>query len=453
MNESKPTFSKYGKHFQEVLAKLILFDRGFSNQIQEVLDLQFLEYTYLQVFSEMILDYKKKYKVHPTLPIIKTIYETEIKGQNEAYAEQLGEYLEGMEYDEKLKRESVYIKEEALNFCRKQKMQETILKIVPLLKSASFEQIQGLLGGALKLGTDTDHGHNFLEDFEKRYEFNARSPISTGWSRIDNITKGGFGRKELSVVISTTGGGKSMCLVNLGAAALLSGKNVVYYTLELSDSIVGNRFDSCITGVPIDDLHHSKPEVLKQIKGIKGRLIIKEYPSKRATPKTIENHIERLVQDDFKPDLVIIDYADLLRPSGDSSDFRPKAMEEMYEELRGIAQLTDTVMITASQTNRTGVNADVITMESIADAYAKCFPADFIFTISKKGKALVAKNRNGVDGVTFAVERDFSRCKVSIKDIKDNDLDLDSLVNTSNDSKLELLAERYKKFISNGGKQ
>ena len=116
-----------------------------------------------------------------------------------------------------------------------------------------------------------------------------------------------------------------------------------------------------------------------------------------------------------------------------------------------MAQASDVALITASQTNRTGVNADVITMESIADAYAKCFPADFIFTMSKKGKVLVAKNRNGVDGVTFAFEKDFSRCKIEIKDNKDHDLDLDSLVTTTSNDRLVELAKRYKKFIGGTG--
>ena len=448
MKNNLTNFSKYGKNFQEKLVQLILFDRSFSNQIEEVLDLQFLEFKYLQSFVEVIYDYKKKYKVHPTLEIIRTIVGTQFSQDKDPVAKQLSNFVEMTNLDFDQVEEKEYIKDQALNFCRKQRVQETILKVVPLLKSASFEEIQSLLGAALKLGTDMNQGHDYIEDFEKRYSHNARKSIPTGWDEIDKITKGGFGKKELHVLIAITGGGKSMALVNVASAALKAGKNVVYYTLELSEEIVGNRFDACITGVPLDDLHKEKGQILSTIKDIPGRLVIKEYPSKRATPKTIENHINRMTQNGFKPDLVIVDYADLLRAGSSAKDFRPKALEEMYEELRAIGQINECVMVTASQTNRTGVNAEVVSMDSIADAFAKCFPADFICTISGKGKMFIAKNRNGIDGLVLGVETDFSRCKINVTAPKDNSLDLEDLIHSAKDKK-NGLAEKYQTFIKN----
>jgi len=448
MKDTSANFAKYGKSFQEKLAQLILFDRTFSNQIQEVLDLQFLEFKYLQSFVEIIYDYKKKYKVHPTLDILKTVIGTQFSEGKDPATKQLAGFVEMMGIDFNKIEEKEYIKEQALNFCRKQRVQETILKVVPLLKSSSFEEIQSLLGAALKLGTDVDQGHDYIEDFEKRYSHNIRKPVPSGWEEIDKITKGGFGRKELHVLIAITGGGKSMALVNIASAALKEGKNVVYYTLELSEEIVGNRFDSCITDIPLDDLHKEKGDILTKIKSVPGKLVIKEYPSKRATPKTIENHINRLTQNGFKPDVVIVDYADLLRAGSSGKDFRPKALEEMYEELRAIGQINECVMVTASQTNRTGVNADVVSMDSIADAFAKCFPADFICTISGKGKMFIAKNRNGVDGLIFSVDTDFSRCKINVSRPKDNSLDLEDMLQANRDG-TNNLAEKYQKFLKN----
>ena len=128
----------------------------------------------------------------------------------------------------------------------------------------------------------------------------ARNPLSTGWELIDGITKGGLGKGELGVVIAPTGAGKSMALVHLGAEALKAGKNVVHYSLELQDKVVALRYDSCISGIPLSETKDQKELIWENIKDIKGKLIVKEYPTKSATTNTIKNHLEKLKRKDFK---------------------------------------------------------------------------------------------------------------------------------------------------------
>ena len=118
MKDNSTNFSKYGKSFQEKLTQLILFDRSFSNQIQEVLDLQFLEFKYLQSFVEIIYDYKKKYKVHPTLEIIKTIVGTQFSQDKDPVAKQLSNFVEMINLDFDRIEEKEYIKDQALNFTK-----------------------------------------------------------------------------------------------------------------------------------------------------------------------------------------------------------------------------------------------------------------------------------------------------------------------------------------------
>ena len=142
------------------------------------------------------------------------------------------------------------------------------------------------------------------------------------------------------------------------------------------------RYDSCITGINLSDLVLKKDDVWEEIKDVKGRLIVKEYPTKTASTQTIKNHLDKLRSRDIEPDLIIVDYGDLLRPVDKRKEKRNE-LESIYEELRGIAQIYDCPVWTASQTNRTGLNAEVITMESISEAFNKCFVADFICTISR----------------------------------------------------------------------
>ena len=363
----KKTSASHGKNFQEVLAYLILEDRPFSEQIEEVLDVNFFELNYLKVFVSKIFNYRTKYKVHPTSKIFDSIIRTELDNESEATREQVRRYFAPTDGE--------YIKSTALDFCKKQKLKEAILKSVNLLQSSSYDEIKKLIDDALSLGIDNDYGHDFQKDFELRYELRARNPVSTGWEKIDELTKNGLGKGELGVVIAPTGAGKSMVLAHLGAEAVKAGRNVVHYTLELSEEATGLRYDSCISGVRLGDLHSMKDMVYDSIKEIEGKLVIKEYPTKSASVNTLHSHLEKLQKNKTKIGMIIVDYGDLLKPVGSYREKRNE-LESIYEGLRALAQEFECPIWTASQTNRSGLNAEVITMESISEAFSKCFVAD-----------------------------------------------------------------------------
>ena len=306
--------------------------------------------------------------------------------------------------------DSEYIKTTSLDFCRKQNLKKAMLKSVKLLENHSFDEISNVINEAIVLGSDSNFGHDYIKDFEQRFLLKSRNPVATGWPEIDNITHQGLGNGELGVVIAPTGAGKSMALVHLGSQALIAGKNVIYYTLELSDTVVGSRFDSCITNVPLGDLRSFKEEIYEKIQNLDGKLIVKEYPTKSSSVVTLKNHLEKVIKRGFKPDVIIVDYADLLRPTSGLREKRHE-LETIYEQLRGLAQEFQCCLWTASQTNRSGLNAEVITMESISEAFNKCFVADFILSISRtaedklnnQGRVFIAKNRNGPDGLIFPI--------------------------------------------------
>lgn len=417
----KPTFEKYGKVFQENLVQIILDDRVFCDQISEVLDVNFLELKYLRIFVDKILDYRKKYGTHPSRDTITTILRTELDKENELLQKQVREFYARLMSNEFSIDGEQHIKDVSLDFCKKQKLKEAMIKSVGLIQNSSYDEISRIINDALKLGTDNNHGYDFIVDFEKRFELKARNPVTTGWELIDVITKGGLGRGELGVVIAPTGAGKSMALVHLGAMALAQGLNVVHYTLELQDKVVALRYDSCITGIPLSDIREQKQMVWEGVKDVKGKLIIKEYPTKSASTNTIKNHMEKLKRKDFKIDMVIVDYGDLIRPITAQKEKRTE-LESIYEELRALAQVYNCALWTASQTNRSGLNAEVITMESISEAFNKCFVADFIMTVSRtikdkntnEGRIFVAKNRNGPDGLVYPIFMDTANVKIKV---------------------------------------
>ena len=446
----KVDFSKYGKSFQEGLVQLILEDRAFADQIWEVLDINFLELKYLQTFLTKVFDYKEKYGVHPSQNTMVTILRSELDDEDDANTKQIRDYFARVCSSDFEIDGADYIKSVSLDFCRKQKLKEAILKSVNLLQKSSFEEISGLINEAIKLGSDNDFGYDYIVDFEKRFELKARDPISTGWRLIDDICKGGLGKGELGVVIAPTGAGKSMALVHLGSQALKAGRNVVHYTLELQDTTIASRYDSCITGVPLFDLHDFKDDIYEKIQDIEGKLIVKSYPTKSASPSMLKAHLERLRQRDTRVDMIIVDYADLLRPNLSHKEKRIE-LENIYEELRGIAQEFECTMWTASQTNRSGLNAEVITMESISEAFNKCFVSDFIFSISRTiedkgtntGRVFIAKNRNGPDGFIYPIFMDTRNVKIDVRQPTGETIE-DIAANSVKDQ-FKALQEKYKK--------
>ena len=417
MRKMPEDFSRFGKHFQESMVQLMLEDRNYCDQITEVLDINFFELSYLQTFVSKILGYRERYKVHPTYKTMITILRTELESENEALQRQVKEYfgrIHGSEVSE-------YIIGVSLDFCRKQKLKGALMETVELMQSSSFDEISKIINDALSLGLGNEAGYEYLTDFEERYTLKARNPQSTGWKHIDDITEGGLGIGELGVVVAPTGAGKSMVLTALGSEAVTGGKTVVHYTFELSDKVIGRRYDSCITKVPLSDLNSFKEQVYDEISRVKGSLIIKEYPTKSASTNTIRNHLEKLKKRGIEVDMIIVDYADLLKPVSVTREKRHD-LQNIYEELRGISQTFQCPLWTASQTNRSGLNAEVVTMESISEAFNKCFVADFICSVSRTpqdkvnntGRMFVAKNRNGVDGIVYPIMADWSTVSMEV---------------------------------------
>ena len=419
MKAEKVNFGRYGKTFQEGLVQLIFEDRPFADQITEVLDINFIELEYLRIFLRKTLHFRHRYDKHPSVDAMLTIIKTELEDEDEVIKQQVQDYFSRMHTQEVT--DIGYIKETSLDFCRKQNLKEAMLTSVGLLQSCSFDEISKTINDALKLGSENNFGYDYLADFEARFTPKFRNTITTGWPDLDGITGGGLGKSELGVVIAPTGAGKSMVLVHLGSEALKEGKTVVHYTLELQDTVIATRYDSCITGYPLSDIINFKEEVYEEIKDIDGALIVKEYPTKSASTNTIRAHLSRLVKRGITPGMVIVDYADLLKPVQARKEKREE-LGSIYEELRALSTEFQCPIWTASQTNRSGLSAEVITMEQISEAFNKCFVADFIISVSRTiedkqnnlGKIFIAKNRNGPDGMVFNIFMDTSNVNIKI---------------------------------------
>ena len=443
-------FSKFGKHFQENLVQIMFEDRAFCDQLGEVFKVEFLEQKYLQAFVEKLFEYKHKFEKHPSTKTFAAVLRTELDEDNEVLTKQIRMYFAKIYANPAVEDEN-YVKHTSLDFCRKQKLKEALMKSANLLQKASFDEISLLINDALKLGSDNSYGYDYKLDFEKRFIVKLRAPVTTGWNMVDKLCKGGLGSGELGVVIAPTGAGKSMALVHLGTQAVMDGKTVVHFTLELGDTVVASRYDSCLTGIHLKDLYHRKDEIYEKVKDLKGNIIVKEYPTKSASVVTLKNHLHKLKTRGIDVGLIIVDYGDLLKCTGAYREKRIE-LESIYEDLRGMAQECKCPIWTASQTNRSGLNAEVITMESISEAFNKCFVADFIFTLSRTiddknantARMFIAKNRNGPDGLVYPMNMDTANVKLEVLEPDGNSI-ADINKEAAKHQK-QRLADIYKKF-------
>lgn len=408
--EATDTLVKYGTSYQTKVVSSLITDVKFIEQVYEITKPEFFESDANKWIVSETLSYFNEFKSCPTLEVFKIkVGSVEDKILKQTVIEQ----LKGV-YQQIGSEDLAYVKKEFLTFAKNQKVKEALLKSVDLLKSGQYDKIIDTMNAASKVGAENDLGLDYIQDFESILEDVKRDSCSTGWEVIDDLMDGGLGPGELGVVMAPSGIGKSWFLSKIACSALQKGVDVLHYTLELSESYVGQRYTTILTGIQTADHKEKKDEVIRKIKAISGRVRIKYYPPQFASAKTLSAHIEKLRAIGYNPRLIIIDYADLLKSSDKGKDGLYAELGGIYEELRGLSGETGIPIWTATQTNRAAIEHEVIQADSVGDSYKKVQTADFIMSVSRKtkdklsntGRIHIVKNRFGPDGMTFPAKID-----------------------------------------------
>ena len=385
------TLSKYGQSFQSKVVSALLTDNKFLDTISEVTTSKFFENDANKWIVSEILSYHEEYRKPPTLDVFKSQL---TKIDNEVLKKTVVEQLRHV-FTQVGNVDLEYIKDEFTNFCINQNLKGVILQSVDLLKAGSYDRIKDLVDKAMKVGQESDLGMDYIDDYESRTEELNRTTVPTRWQPINDLMDGGLGPGELGVVVAPSGVGKTWILTAIGAEAVRSGLSVVHYTMELSEHYVGARYDTVFTGIPSVDLKDKKEEVKSKIKNLPGKLLIKYFPPKGVTVKKLQTHIEKMITLDNKPDVIIVDYADLLLSHSNKSDSTYAEQGGVYIDLRGMSGELEIPIWTASQTNRSAIDSEVIEADKIADSYAK------VMNANDTARAHIMKNRFGPDGITF----------------------------------------------------
>jgi replicative DNA helicase len=412
-------FNRYDKTFQEKILQALLTDSAWSAQMVEVMTPEYFELKYLHYLADKYFDHFKRHRVFPTIPMIASIARDDLREDSDRLlVQQIVQFLHKIKFTPNLG-DLAEVKERAIAFCRKQAMKEALIQCVDLIEEDKNDSVVEVMKNALAAGVPASIGHDFFEDFEARFSTQMRLPVPTGIEQLDraDVLAGGLSKGELGVVVANTGVGKSHMLVNFGAYALQKGKNVLHYTFELSETKTAIRYDSNLCNIPSNDVINNKELIRETYDKMElGRLIIKEYPSGSASIVTLRAHIEKLHMKSFRPHLILVDYADIMRSSR-SYDTMRHELALIYVELRNLSQELGVPIWTASQANRDSANADIVGLENMAEAYGKAMVADVVISLSRKaqekstgfGRMFVAKNRAGKDGLLFHIKMDTAR--------------------------------------------
>lgn len=318
--------------------------------------------------------------------------------------------------------EREYITKKVVNFAKHARMIEAVTESYGILgddydneNEEVFEKVVSMVKDALMFNVDVEIGYD-LYDIDTRYK-NLResrlNKIPTGFNQIDEVLDGGWARKELYCFMGPPGMGKSIFLPNIGFKALINGNNVVHYSLEMSEDRVGLRYDAISSGIHSKHLLDKTDEVKQKYETVKkltkSNLKIKEFPTSLASVYDIEAHLDELkLYSDFEPDIIIIDYGDIMRSIKGSTKSAYEEQGWIFRELRGLAVKRNVVVITATQSTRDSLSSDggtkeVIGMDQTADSMEKNRILDVLFSITQsrqekddgKINLWVAKNRNG----------------------------------------------------------
>mgnify|MGYP000666235995 FL=1 len=397
---------KFGSEFQIKCISGLVSDKTFIERISDILEPDSFETDAHKFIVKETISYFLQYKDLPTLAVFKV----KVDGiENDLLKQSVVEQLR-LVYQKISDTDLKYIKEQFLEFCKNQKIKNAIMESVDHLKSGQYDKIKHVVDIAMKAGMERNIGHEYMVDIEQRMSQMARKTVKTNWTEIDTLMDGGLAGGELGIITACAGSGKSWVLAKMGAEAMKQGKNVLHYTLELNENYVGLRYDACFTGIDFQNIRNNIDIVKKKIAEIPGKLIIKYFPIKTVSDHSLKLHAERIQTLGTKIDLIIVDYADILRPS--QSDRNSNSYSEaggIYEELRGVAGELQVPIWSASQSNRAAMDEDIIQANNISDSYRKIMTADFVISLSRKmsdkqantARFHVIKNRFGPDGVTF----------------------------------------------------
>jgi len=406
----------YNIDTQRLYLEMFLSDAETFIRCQNIFDPENFDRR-LQTVAEFINKYVDDYKVMPEVKIVNA---------------SCGSDLESIS----LPRENYeWLMDEFEKFSRHKGLERAILQSADLLEKGDYGPVEKLVKDAIQISLNKDMGTDYFEDPRARLEKikSNNGQTSTGWPSVDKKLYGGFNRGELNIFAAASGGGKSLFLANLGVNWAMLGLNVIYLTFELSENLVAMRLDSMMTGISTREIFKSIDDVELKVKMAEkraGSIQIKYMPSGKNCNDIRAYLKEYQVKKGRKPDVLLIDYLDLMMPLSVKVSPSDLFVKDKYvsEEIRNLAMETQCITVTASQLNRSAVEEIEFDHSHISGGLSKIQTADNVIGIftsramKERGRYQIQfmKTRSS-SGVGQKVDLEFNVETLRITDLGDED--------------------------------
>jgi replicative DNA helicase len=446
--------SEYGHSFQIKILSSLLQDNKFLQNIVDILTPDYFDSEAHKWVIQFILEYFAKYKIYPTLDAL----QIEIKKQRKESLKV--SIIENLREAYNCSTEDLeYVQTEFFAFCKNQVLKAALLQSVDLLKDGNFEDIRRLINNAMKDNNEKDIGLDYTTDVEERYRDDEQKLIDFPWKIFNTITDGGLEEGNLMLLFAPPGIGKTTVAANIAAHCLRQGKNVLFYALEITGKKMGRKIDSIITGIPVKELRRRRSEVDAAMAKLPGRLIIKDYPPRKASLDTIEAHMNKLrLNEGFTPHVVFLDYPELLKVRKSRKETREE-VDDVYTEIKGIAMESLIPWICPSQINRSGAKDKIIEGDKVAGSFGKMMIGDLNISLSRDrkdklngtGRFHIIKSRLGPDGMTYDAKIDLERGFIDISEQEyDEEAEMEGAKNINGymvqEDTMKQLSDKFKKF-------
>ena len=391
---------------------------------------------------ENIKTHVEKYNNNPSVETLSIVF-SEANDLSEDQLDSINGILSDIKDNENTSTNSEWLVDETEKFCQDKAIYNAVMESIHILEPEGKQReardrglIPKILADALSISFDPNVGHDYLEDYEDRYEYYHRTEEKVAFDLINlnKITKGGLSKKSLNIVLAGTGVGKSLFMCHLASSYLLQGLNVLYITLEMAEERIAERIDANLLDVTMEDLHDMPQQlyegkISKLREKTQGQLVIKEYPTASAHSGHFKSLMNELaLKKSFRPDVIFIDYLNICASSrfkggNISSYFYVKAIAE---ELRGLAVEFNVPIFSATQTTRTGYVSTDIGLEDTSESFGLPATADFMFALISNEelealgqmKVKQLKNRYNDPSINRAFIIGVDRAKMRLYDVQ-----------------------------------
>tara|TARA_B100002019_G_scaffold289256_2_gene304496 strand:+ start:672 stop:2048 length:1377 start_codon:yes stop_codon:yes gene_type:complete len=431
-------------NLEQTILRNLLTDEEYMRKVLPFIKPDYFEGVYRILFREAG-KYVGKYNKLPTAESFKIELDNSDKLTGEQYTIAVDIIPQLFSKDEI---DTKWLLDNTEKWCQDRAIYNAIMESISIIDGKHETMTKGalpdLLTKALGVAFDTNVGHDYVENYEERFDFyhaeEDRIPFDLEY--FNKITKGGVPNKTLNIALAGTGVGKSLFMCHVAAGALVEGKNVLYITMEMAEERIAERIDANLLNVPIDQLNNLSREMFRtKVEDIArkttGKLIIKEYPTGSAHTGHFRALLNELkLKRQFEPDIIFIDYLNICASS------RMKGMggainsynyiKAIAEELRGLAVEFDVPLFSATQTTRSGYSNTDVGLEDTSESFGLPATADLMFAListeelENLGQMMVKQLKNRYNDPTmnkrFVIGVD--RSKMRLYDVDENEQNL-----------------------------